>query len=158
MKFKEYEMPTGGGIFLKIGDGESVRGVPCGEIHAHYQIYDPATKTSRVAQEGDPGAKLRFRMNMAVEEDGEMVMKIYEFGLMVYNQLKAINDEYPLEETKIKISRQGEGKKTEYLVLPLLGKDKLTPQQLAKIQKLDLNVLEREQDSVEDEPKRKAFP
>ncbi len=150
MQFKDYPMPSKGGsdgptgsTFLKIADGESKRGVFRGEIYEFFSKWEGGK--SLVCEPNEPGAKRRFKINFITEENGGLVAKVWECGILVYQQLKDINDEYPLDETKVKVTRSGTGKDTSYMILPLLSaKEKLTPKQLDKIQSIDLVVLNKQ--------------
>jgi hypothetical protein len=90
---------------------------------------------------GTKGASSAFRVNIVLMEDGKFVTKVWEFGVTIYNMLADIHEEYPLDSTKIKVTRRGTGKDTEYGVLPIL-KDKLTDKHMAEIAKLPLLNLE----------------
>lgn len=148
MQFKDYPVPSkdsigsGANNFLKIPSGDSVRGVFRGDIHEFWSIWQDGKPI--VTDESDPGAKRRFRVNFVTEENGGMVSKIWEFGILVYNQLREINSEYSLETTKIKITRDGTGKDTSYVIMPLVSdSNKLTPKQLERISSVDLLPLEK---------------
>lgn len=150
MKFQKRvlkRLSDGGGsnLFLKIGDGESNKGVCRGEVYEFYQKWEGGR--SQVVTADDPSGKSRFRVNLIVEEDGVLVAKIWEFGLPVYNQLSDINEEYDVDKTKIKISRRGSGKGTEWAVLPLL-KEPLSERQLKDISSVKLNLLDHRQESA----------
>lgn len=143
MKFsKRVQMsPEGRGsnLFLKIKDGESVIGVFRGEPLEFYSKWIGGK--SQIALPDDPEAKKRYRLNFITKEDGKFVPKIWEFGVFIYNQLADINDEYPLEKTKVKITRHGTGTDTTYMILPLL-KEPLPPKILKEIESIHLNILE----------------
>lgn len=145
MQFREFsngKSDDGGpSPFLKMKDGDVVRGVVAGDIHETYQKW-VGGKAAECAPD-EPGASIRFKVNLITDENGGLVAKIWGFGILVYNQLKDINDEYPLETTKIKVSRQGSTKdNTSYTILPLVSaKDKLTDKQLEKIKSIDLHKL-----------------
>lgn len=146
MKFKEHasESSTGAGSFLKISDGESISGVFVGEVYEFYTKW--VGGKSLVTASDDADAKLRFRCNFITTEKNseELAVKIWEFPLMIYNQLKEINEEYPLEETKVKITRKGTGTNTEYTIMPLVGgKNALKAEQVALLKKIPLLKLEK---------------
>lgn len=131
------------GLFLKLSDGESVNGVFRGEIY-EFKIKWEANK-SQVVGDTDPDGKARFRLNFVTYDQAEkkFVAKVFEFGLVVYGQLASINEEYPLENTKIKITRRGTGTSTEYIILPLIGtQHALSPPVLKQIEAVPLNMLE----------------
>lgn len=122
MKFTRRAGPTSEGIsaanYLKIGDGQSVTGVPRGEIYEFYQKW-PQGGMKETFDKPTQGASSRFKINLVIQEDGKFVAKVFEFGPRVYNQFADISDELDLEKTKIKISRRGAGKSTEWNVFPL---------------------------------------
>lgn len=131
-----------GGKFLKFKSGESKNVLLLGDIYEFHQIFDDKERKSRLVSPNTKGAKPRFRINVAVNEDGEMKVKIFEFGLQIYNQLAALQEDYDLSTTVLKVSRQGERLDTEWLLLPLPPKAQPTEAQLAKIKAMDLHILE----------------
>lgn len=147
MKFNKREVSSGGtseggNLFLKIKDGDKVNGVCMGEIYEFRTLWDNG-KSTVVTEGGKP----RFRVNFIVYEDGKFVAKIWEFGVKVYNQLADLHDVYPLDVTKVRISRTGSTKdNTSYQVLPLVSdKDKLTPAKLKEIEAVELVSLKHQQ-------------
>ncbi len=142
MKITKRDIPAGNGssMFLKIKDGESVKGIFRGEPYEFFQVWENGR--SRMVEPNNPEGKSRFRCNFIVQEDGKFVAKTFEFGLTVYNQMADINEEYELETTKVKISRRGSGKDTEWSLLPLL-KEPIPPKVLKEIEAVQLNVLEQ---------------
>lgn len=143
MKFTKREVSggVGGGAFLKIAPGTSVSGVFRGEPFEFWQKW-PKGGDKQVFYDREEAmaanAKSRFKLNFITKDDeGKLVAKVWEFGLGAYNELAEINAEYPLEETVIKITRKGEGKNTEYTLLPLV-RQPLTKKQLAEIDAVEL--------------------
>lgn len=122
MKFKsQEELPvTGNGSknFLKLKDKESVQGIFRGDLHEFFVLWEG--QKSKVVPEGTPGAKFRFRINFVIKEGSGYVVKIFEQGLTVYNQLAELHNEYELDTIVVKITRNGTGTDTTYSVLPLL--------------------------------------
>lgn len=152
MKFTKRDIPEGsgtGGLFLKFKDGESRVGVFRGEVYEFYQKWENGK--SQVVTAGTPEAKSRFRLNFVTKEDGELKVKIFEFGLMVYNQLAEISEDYDVEKTAVKITRRGTGTDTVYMIMP--AKDQPNSAQMKAIEALSLNVLEHK-----DAPKVEAAP
>lgn len=144
MNFKEHVSESGATSFLKIADGESVSGVFVGDIYEFYTKW--VNGKSLVTNAEDPDGKIRFRCNFITAEhtSAAPVVKIWEFPLMIYNQLKEINEEYPLEETKVKVTRKGLGTNTEYTIMPLVGgKNSLKPEQVAILKQIPLLKLEK---------------
>lgn len=142
MKFQKRTVQSGSGdsaFFFKLKDGEAKSGVLRGEIFEFYikWINNKSVQTTIA----DPQAKSRFKVNLVVYEEGAFKAKIWEFGVLVYNKIADIAEEYDVTKTKIKISRQGTGTDTEYHLLPLL-KEPLTPSVLSQIEAVKLNILD----------------
>ena len=144
MKFNKRQSVSsdGPGLFLKLKDGESVVGVCRGEIYEFFNKW--VGGRSQLTQADDPDGRSRFRLNFVVQEDGKFVAKIWEFGFAIYNQLADLNDEYPLEKTKIKITRRGQGTDTIYLILPMV-KEPIPAKTMKQIESVDLNILEHKE-------------
>ncbi len=138
MKFQKKEKSEAGGNYLKIKDGESVKGVFRGEIH-EFRIKWENNKSIEIP-ETDPTRMNRFRLNFIVYEGSKFIAKTWEFGITVYDQLASIHSEYDLQKTKVKITRQGTGTDTAYHVLPLL-KEPIAGPVLAAIEAVPLNIL-----------------
>lgn len=142
MKFTKRTMEPreeGGGNFLKLKDGDQVKVVFVGEIFEFYQSW-PFGGEKQIYDKPTAGACPRFKVNLALIENGKLTIKIWEFGLPIYIQLGDINEVYPLEKTKIQLTRRGEGKKTTYAILPLI-KDAISYKLSVDIKGLKLNVL-----------------
>lgn len=141
MNIPKREVQSGGGLFLVLKDGESINGVFRGEIHEHF-IKWVNNKSVPVGHE-DPEGKVRFKVNFVTYRDNKFQALIWDFPQTVYNLMADINIEYPLETTKVKISRRGTGTDTEYSILPLLAeKVKLTQALINQIGSIALNVLD----------------
>jgi hypothetical protein len=150
MKFKKFDMAEGGsngGLFFKIKNGESRMGVIRGEIYEFYSRW--VGGKSFVVTAGEENAKPKFRVNIVVYDEKEKVFRalIWEFGLMIYQQLADIAQETDITKLKLKITRRGEGLDTTYTVMPPLSdKDKLTPKQLEQIEAVPLKILEHKEE------------
>lgn len=140
MKITRREVGEGtGGLFLKMKDGESRIGVLRGEIYEFYQVWENGKP--RVVSPGDPEGKSRFRLNFVTKEDGDLKVKIFEFGVTINNQLYDLIKEYDdLESNAVKITRHGSGTDTTYNVIR--AKDQPTAEQWKKIEAMPLNILE----------------
>lgn len=140
MKFSKKEIKSDGGshLYLRVKDGESVNVILRGEIH-EFRIKWENGKSIEIP-ESDSSRMNRFRLNAVIYENGAFVAKLWEFGLTVYNQLSDINDVYPLEKTKIRVSRKGTGTDTTYMLLPMLN-EPLSQGALKSIEAVKLNVL-----------------
>jgi hypothetical protein len=146
MKLTKRDVPTseGNGIsnFLKISDGQSATGVFRGECHEFWQSW-PKGGQKQVFSEPMPGSQTRFRANFIVHEEGKFVARVWEFGLKVYNMLAEIGENYDLDNTKIKISRRGNDKSTQWIILPLGPVD---AKSMPSIKSVELNVLDGSQE------------
>lgn len=161
MQFKDYGLNTkeessNSGSFLKFRDGESKRLILRGEIHDFYKKWVGGKGIECAPDEH--GAARRFKVNAILEENGELVAKVWEFGITIYDQLRGINEEYPLETTKIKVTREGSTKdNTSYTVLPLVSKkDQLSQKQIEKIDSIHLHDFDRK--ASEKKPLRNYAP
>lgn len=143
MKFTE-DAPSGGGgnggKFLKLGDGEHVYCVLRGDIKVSYSRWTGSTYEP--AKKGEEGASMRFKVNAIVAEDKKPVAKILEGGGHLYFDLKGINDEYPLEDTMIKITRTGVKQNTRYTVIVAGPKAQPDEKTMAAIKAVQLLSLE----------------
>jgi hypothetical protein len=144
MKFIKRELPKtdgGSGMFLRFKDGEARVGVFKGEIYEFHQIWEGGK--SKVVSDDHPGAKSRFRLNFLSKVDGEMKPQIFEFGLMVYNMLAEISEDYDLEKTAVKITRRGTGTDTTYIIIP--AKEQPNAAQLKTLAAIELLTLEHKE-------------
>jgi hypothetical protein len=147
MKFSKREIvqSEGSGLFLKLGDGESVTGVFRGDVYEFYSKW--VGNRSQLTTPEDPEGKSRFRLNFVTKEGDRWTAKIWEFGTIVYNQLAELNDEYTLDETKVKVTRRGTGTDTTYSILPLL-KEKFDLKTVEAIESVNLHALEHRDAAV----------
>jgi hypothetical protein len=127
-------------LFLKLKDGESVRGLFQGEPRVFTAIWDGQTYVETPKADG---GKFRFSVNILVEENGKWTAKIFEQGAVVYSSLKDLNEEYPLEDTLVKITRNGEKTETTYSILPVPPKAQPDEKTLKKIKEIPLHSLEK---------------
>lgn len=125
--------------YVALKDGDSINGVFRGEIYSFYHLWENGK--GRLASPDEPKAKIRFKANFVTMEDGKLVAKIFEFPQTVYNLLADVNEEYPLETTKVKISRRGTGTDTTYNILPL-AKEPISPTMMSSIEAIPLNILD----------------
>lgn len=128
--------PSGNRNFLKLKDKESVEVVFRGTPHIFYKIWDNGK--SKICDETHPDAKWSFRINAIMKENGLYIAKIWEGGVTVYNMLKDLNEEYPLETTVVKITRSGMGTDTVYSSIPLLKKQ-INPETFIDVKLNDLS-------------------
>ncbi len=125
--------------FVRLKDGETISGIPRGEIHHAYIVWE--NRKRREVSKGTPDAKFRFSMNFVVKEGTSYVAKIFEGGTMVYKQLKKLSKDYDLTETVIKITREGSELDTEYDVIPAPPKQQPSLEALAFIGTIELHDL-----------------
>lgn len=137
IKLREHQKSSGGGnLYVKIGDGESLTVVPRGEIFGFRVNWDGGKAVE--IPEANPANFNRFKMNVIVSDNGVYSARIWEFGIVIYNQLAAYSEEMDLTKTKIKVSRKGLSKATEWLLIPL-GPVKST--EIVNIESVKLNIL-----------------
>lgn len=140
MKFKKDlpESSGNGANFVKLKDRESITGIFMGEPYEFHSVWENGK--TKVVDANHPGASFRFRINFVVKDGPIYLPKIFENGVSVYRDLSDLNDEYKLEDTVVKITRNGVDKNTTYSILPLLKADisPETKKYLKTIKLLDL--------------------
>lgn len=157
MKFQE-EGEGGGKDLIKLKDKEHVYGVLRGEMYEFRQHWPEPKKSVVCSGEGCPlcarqmKASFRFRVNMIVSEGGGWTPKILEQGWKVYEQLRNINKENPIENVLLKLSRTGSGQNdTQYFAMPVKP---LTPDVATSIEAITLHdVRAFGQDQGENQPR-----
>ncbi len=151
MKFKEATASESSKDFLRLKDGESVKGVLRGEpyeFRVHWISGHPEACTGEQCPHCKAGnkAKFRFRVNFIVRgEDGKFTPRILEQGWKMYKDLNGLNTEYDLERSVIKITRSGSGlNDTTYAVVPLPNGQvtDATLNEIAPLKLLDLAKVE----------------
>ncbi len=134
-----------GGMFVKLGDGESIEGVFRGEPHTFYSVFKDPTEHEEWAE----GRSFKFKVNFAVFnlETKAYEMKVFQGGSTLSDMLVDMKEEYGLDQL-FKIKRTGSGKEdTRYSILP---KGALSPEQLATINALPLHKFEKKVDESTD--------
>jgi hypothetical protein len=141
LKFDQEPVTGGGGNYIKISDGESVTGVLRGEVKTAYILWGD-DKVKQVVDRGTPGARFTFTVNMVVfDAKGNLEAKLLEHGAKMYKELKALSEEYDLENTVIKIKRTGSTmNNTVYSIMPLAKA--MQPATIAKLEALELLPLD----------------
>lgn len=139
MQFRKDLPESGSKNFLKLKDKESISGIFMGELYEFFILWD--NKKAKEVPEGTPDSKFRFRVNFVSKEGSVYAPKIFEQGATVYRQLAELHEEYDLEKTVIKITRNGSGTDTTYSLLPLLKQvvTKETAEHLKNIELLPLD-------------------
>lgn len=122
------------GLFIKLKSGDSIDGVFVGEPYCYYQVF--GEKAEHI--DSVPGSSFRFKINVAVAQNGGFTMKILNGGLRMAKSIRKLTSKVGFEQL-FQIEREGSGKDdTVYHIIPL---GKLTPQQVEmvkKLKKLDL--------------------
>lgn len=158
MKFTKRELPkhegNGSSNYLKVEDGKSIQGVFRGEVHEFYQSW-PQGGQKMIFDVPTAGASARFKINFVCQDDGKLQAKVWEFGVSVYNQLAELSENFDLEKTKVKITRRGTGKNTQWMIIPLGPAE---AKGLKLIEAVPLNVLNGQQSAPSQENKADEEP
>ncbi len=145
--------------YVRLKDGETVTGVFAGEIY-EFSKHWVMNRSEVCKGDGCPlcissgkRGSFRFRINLVVKTPQGphgLEPKIFEQGWKFYKQLRELNEEYPIEDTIVKITRQGsQMNDTTYSVLPV--KDCLVkPDLAAKIKSISLIDLRHSEDKADD--------
>jgi len=157
---------------LKVEDGKTVTGVFRGGLVKFYQhwkngksIICPGRETCSLCNstaEEDRKATGRFRINFIVKNNGApLEAKIFEGGKRVYEQIKLINNDVPLETAWVRISRIGTKTNTQWTIAVVPGQGGLVTAEdnknLLKIQLHDLSLgRDAGEDAGEDYPEGAA--
>lgn len=141
--------------FLKIEPNKSVTGVFRGDP-LEFACKEVNKKTTPCSP-SDPAAKFRFKINFVMKQkDLSYKAFVWEQSGAVYDVLKKFNEDFPLEKTIVKISRDGEGLKTKYSILPngtnFQVSDELNSA-LSDVQLVDLKV-----EATADTEEHQTFP
>jgi hypothetical protein len=127
---------------LRIEDGKSVQGVFRGDMARFYQHWVggrstvcPGRETCALCQSSDPDEKKasgKFRINFLVQEGGQWVARVFEGGKRVFDQIKHLNEQAPLESVVVRIARTGKGTGTQYILSILHGNQGIVTPDLDK--------------------------
>jgi len=150
--------PDGGGLYIRLKDGDSVEGVFRGVARDFHTVWKDG-KTEE-ASEGAPGASFRFKMNLVLKENGVLVAKIFEGGWKVYEQLVTLEAaKYDLDRTTVLISRKGSTKNdTKYTVMPVKGGE-LNDDENAGLENVDLiDLVPTENVPISEDPQEAFDP
>lgn len=144
LEFPDVSSESSGNLFVKMKDGDSVVMVLRGRLHA-FRIHWRNQKASlcmgkEKCAECASGNKPSFRFNVnAIVKDGkEYVVKVWEQGWMIFEQLREYAQEMDLEITPIKVSRKGSGTDTNYVIIPM---QKITAEQNDQFRAMKLHDL-----------------
>lgn len=139
MQFKkDIPEPTGSKNYIKLKDKESIEGVFMGDLFEFHAIWDG--QSTKIVPANTPKSKFKFRVNFLTKEGPVFVAKVFENGAILYRQLEELHAEYNLEETLVKLTRNGTGLDTTYSVLPLL-KRIVTPETKKLLKTIKLHEL-----------------
>lgn len=128
-----------GKAFVRLTDGESVRGIFQGDPVVFWVLWKG--QRSFVVPETTPESRPRFKMNFVTQENGQLVAKVFEGSMTLYRQLKELHEEYDLSKTMVKITRNGTGKETVYSILPAREPvDKVAMKRIQNVQLQDLTT------------------
>jgi len=140
MPFKE--KPTGSSgssLFLKIKDGESVKGVFRGEQVEHWILWGPSG--SSPATKDTPKADWKCKRNFIVRENGALVAKIFDFGRTIGDQIEMLEKAgYDMEKTVVMISRKGQQLQSKYTLVAIKESD-VTPMMEEELKHVKLKPL-----------------
>lgn len=123
----------GGGVFISLKDGDSVKGVFMGNSVSFWNSFE--TKTSYEFKPSDTKVTPRHRLNFLVNTDGAWTAKIFEFGNRVRDALYEATNEYG-KDAVFKIKRSGTTK--DDTVYHIHFQEKMDRTELKDVELLDL--------------------
>lgn len=148
---KVYDGPSN---YLKLRDGESVIGILRGEMHSFRVKWENGSSTK--LDEPDRNRHNRWKVNIVVKEGSGLVVKVFEYGVDLYDQFADIQE--ALKETgkdisqiKLRISRRGTAMNTKYLVMPR-SDDPISPSLMKELEQMKLVILDGEKKKEEGPP------
>lgn len=142
-------------MFLKLKDKEQVKGVFRGAVKEYWVKWEGSR--SQECPPDEEGAKFRFKINFVMKENGVLTPKIWEGGMIVYNQLKDLHETFSLPQTIVTIKRSGSGKDTLYTIMP--SKEyKVTPEMERLLQAVKLHDLDPQDDELPEQLKDIPHP
>jgi len=139
MKKAKEESGGGGGLFVKLKDGDEVEGVFMGEPHTFYQVFGSKTEHDNWVD----GSSFKFKIPFVVKENGVYVAKIFQGSKTTAGILLDVKDEYGTD-CLYKIKRKGSTKEdTKYSIL---FKGNLSVAELESVKKIELPSLKPKTD------------
>src|SRR5687768_5022416 len=122
----------GSASYLKLGDGEKVRGIFRGNPHT-FKVH--WTGNASVPCQGKDACdlcakgdrpKFRFKVNIIVKDGTAYVAKVFEQGFRTYDAMRNLHAELKeqglgLDKVVVTISRNGSKQDTTYSILPVFG-------------------------------------
>lgn len=146
---KVYDGPSN---YLKLKDGESVIGILRGEMHSFRMKWEGGQSIK--LDEPDKSRHNRWKVNIAIEEGSDLVVKVFEYGVDLYDQFADIQDASKSKDItrfKIRISRRGTAMNTKYMAIPVVD-DPISPSLRGKLEQVKLVILDNEKKKTEDAP------
>lgn len=142
----------GGGVFVKLKDGEEIVGVFAGEARFFYHNF----QEKREYNAPGPGRNFRFRINILTKDDsGEYSAKVFEQGKRFCNMLLEMKNEYGLDYI-YKIKRTGTTQdNTVYTIFP---KGPVPSETLEKLKNVKLLPLESEPQAKQEHVDEDGLP
>lgn len=159
VEFPDVGSPDGGNLFIRLKDGESINLILRGRLHA-FKIHWISGRSSLCLGKKDceacksgNKAKFRFNANVIVKEGENYVVKIWEQGWQMFEQLREWGKEMDLEITPIKITRKGSGQNdTTYVPIPLKPITPAQNDQFRAMKLYDLANLDQELAATQQPP------
>lgn len=158
MKFSDFGGTKGAGgsgqLFIKMKDGDRIQGVFRGDPKVqfvHWINSKPQKCTGKecaLCADGDK-ARMRFKLNFLMRENGVWIAKIFDGSGRTYYDLKELHEsDYNLEETVVNVTRNGDGTDTRYTIMPAKNNGGLTAKDFKALAAIPLNSLsDREADA-----------
>lgn len=133
-------MPEGSsGAFLKVKDGESVRIIVVGESQELWKSPYVMGEASVIVPAGTKDAQWKFRVNVAIVVGKEMVMKIWEGGRELGEQLEDLGDNYDIHNVVFLLTRKKKSNRVSWALMPL--PDPISERTKDKIANMELHDL-----------------
>lgn len=162
MKFKESSMNEDGKQYFSLKDGESAVGIFRGDPYDYRKHWvnghsvpctDVWSKSPQTCEHCLAGNKagFAFKVIFVTKVDNQYTPKVWDQGWTVYNQLKELNDSFPLEKTVVRIKRSGSDKNTSYTILPNPNNHVVSPETERTLVGLQLPDLAPKQATVKTE-------
>lgn len=163
MNFPDVEKPAGSGngpgagAYLKLADGQKVRGVFMGDPHLFHQHWPKGGNKALCTQTDDCAmcksgdrAKFRFAVNFMVKVDEVWQAKVFENGYGTYLDLKTLHEDYGLPMTLVTLSRSGTGKDTRYSIMPVKDNGGWKAENFKKLSAIPLNKFSESEQGSDD--------
>lgn len=130
--------------FLKLVDGEEVKGVFRGEPYRFLRHWSNQRSVECIgdgcpvcAVDKENRPSFRFRINFLTSRDGKWFAKIFEGGGDLYDSLTSLDRKFDLSSTVVDITRRGTKQNTRYEVIPMAHM-RITDEMRAQIAAVEL--------------------